>query len=111
MALVGLAGFALALALVEQIVLETNLANVSRGSRVYEAGHVSACCLGRGYEAVAGWLVQQGTSGADCFGVEAAGRVRTRIRQGCQLAAHTTDAAAAGGGVTHERGERTVFQL
>lgn len=40
-ALVGLAGFALALALVEQIVLETNLANVSRGSRVYEAGHVS----------------------------------------------------------------------
>jgi hypothetical protein len=40
-ALVGLAGFALALALVEQIVLETNLANVSRGSRVYESGHVS----------------------------------------------------------------------
>jgi hypothetical protein len=38
---VGLAGFALALALVEQIVLETNLANVSRGSRVYESGHVS----------------------------------------------------------------------
>jgi hypothetical protein len=40
-ALVGLAGFALALALVEQIVLETNLANVSRGSRVYESNHVS----------------------------------------------------------------------
>jgi len=40
-ALVGLAGFALALALVEQIVLETNLANVSTGSRVYESGHVS----------------------------------------------------------------------
>jgi hypothetical protein len=43
-ALVGLAGFALALALVEQIVLETNLANVSRGSRVYESGHVSHPC-------------------------------------------------------------------
>lgn len=41
MALVGLAGFALALALVEQIVLETNLANVSRGSRVHESNHVS----------------------------------------------------------------------
>ena len=41
-AMAGLAGFALALALVEQIVLETNLANVSRGSRVYESGHVSA---------------------------------------------------------------------
>lgn len=40
-AAVGLAGFALALALVEQIVLETNLANVSRGSRVFESGHVS----------------------------------------------------------------------
>jgi hypothetical protein len=45
-ALVGLAGFALALALVEQIVLETNLANVSRGSRVYEWGHVSGGNVG-----------------------------------------------------------------
>jgi hypothetical protein len=40
-ALAGLAGFALALALVEQVVLETNLANVKRGSKVYEMGHVS----------------------------------------------------------------------
>lgn len=49
-ALVGLAGFALALALVEQIVLETNLANVSRGSRVYESGHVSVSCCPAGRE-------------------------------------------------------------
>ena len=41
MALSGLAGFALALALVEQVVLETNMANVKRGSPVYEAWHVS----------------------------------------------------------------------
>lgn len=47
-ALVGLAGFALALALVEQIVLETNLANVSTGSRVYESGHVSRLFGGSG---------------------------------------------------------------
>jgi hypothetical protein len=40
-ALAGLAGFALALALVEQVVLETNMANVKRGSPVYESGHVS----------------------------------------------------------------------
>jgi len=43
-ALAGLAGFALALALVEQVVLETNLANVKRGSKVYEMGHVSRLC-------------------------------------------------------------------
>ncbi|WIA22302.1 hypothetical protein OEZ85_004619 [Tetradesmus obliquus] len=48
-ALSGLAGFALALALVEQVVLETNMANVKRGSPVYEAGHYL----------VLGWAVSQ----------------------------------------------------
>eukprot|EP00775_Hariotina_reticulata_P003585 gene3585-3850_t len=48
-ALAGLAGFALALALVEQVVLETNLANVKRGSKVYEMGHYL----------VLGWAVSQ----------------------------------------------------
>jgi hypothetical protein len=41
-AMVGLCAFALVLALVEQVVLEGMEANVKRGSRVYEAGHVSA---------------------------------------------------------------------
>ncbi|KAF6262463.1 hypothetical protein COO60DRAFT_628176 [Scenedesmus sp. NREL 46B-D3] len=48
-ALAGLAGFALALALVEQVVLETNMANVKRGSPVYESGHYL----------VLGWAVSQ----------------------------------------------------
>jgi hypothetical protein len=39
--MVGLCAFALVLALVEQVVLEGMEANVKRGSRVYEAGHVS----------------------------------------------------------------------
>jgi hypothetical protein len=40
-AMVGLCAFALVLALVEQVVLEGMEANVKRGSRVYEAAHVS----------------------------------------------------------------------
>lgn len=41
-AAVGLAAFALVLALVEQVVLEVLKNNVQRGSQVYEDGHVSA---------------------------------------------------------------------
>lgn len=40
-AVVGLAVFAMVLALVEQVVLEALEANVKRGSKVFEAGHVS----------------------------------------------------------------------
>lgn len=40
-AMMGLCVFALVLALVEQVVLEGMEANVKRGSRVYETGHVS----------------------------------------------------------------------
>ncbi len=40
-AAVGLAAFALVLALVEQVVLEVLKNNVQRGSQVYETGHVS----------------------------------------------------------------------
>ena len=40
--MLGLASFALVLALIEQVVLEVLESNVRRGSRVYEAGHVSA---------------------------------------------------------------------
>lgn len=39
-AMVGLCAFALVLALVEQVVLEGMEANVKRGNRVYETGHV-----------------------------------------------------------------------
>lgn len=39
-AIMGLCVFALVLALVEQVVLEAMEANVKRGSRVYETGHV-----------------------------------------------------------------------
>jgi hypothetical protein len=42
-AMVGLAAFAMVLALVEQVVLETLEANVKRGSKVFESGHVSHC--------------------------------------------------------------------
>lgn len=42
-AVVGLAAFAMVLALVEQVVLETLEANVKRGSKVFESGHVSVC--------------------------------------------------------------------
>lgn len=44
-AMVGLAAFAMVLALVEQVVLETLEANVKRGSKVFETGHVSGCWL------------------------------------------------------------------
>lgn len=40
-AAIGLAAFALVLALVEQVVLEVLKNNVQRGSQVYETGHVS----------------------------------------------------------------------
>ena len=40
-AAIGLAAFALVLALVEQVVLEVLKNNVQRGSQVYEEGHVS----------------------------------------------------------------------
>ena len=40
-AAVGLAAFALVLALVEQLILEVLRNNVQRGSQVYETGHVS----------------------------------------------------------------------
>ncbi|GFH27866.1 uncharacterized protein HaLaN_26251 [Haematococcus lacustris] len=39
-AAIGLASFALVLALVEQVVLEVIEENVRRGTRVFEAGHV-----------------------------------------------------------------------
>ena len=41
-AAIGLAAFALVLALVEQVVLEVLKNNVQRGSQVYETGHVSS---------------------------------------------------------------------
>lgn len=41
-AAIGLAAFALVLALVEQVVLQVVDENVARGSRVFETGHVSA---------------------------------------------------------------------
>ena len=44
-AAVGLAAFALVLALVEQVVLEVLKNNVQRGSQVYETGHVSPSCM------------------------------------------------------------------
>jgi hypothetical protein len=40
-AFVGLVTFALLLALVQQVVLDANTANVRRGAPVYEEGHVS----------------------------------------------------------------------
>lgn len=40
-AMVGLAAFAMVLALVEQVVLETLELNVKRGSKVFESKHVS----------------------------------------------------------------------
>ena len=40
MAVTGLAAFAIVLALVEQLVLQILTANVSRGSQVYEKGHI-----------------------------------------------------------------------
>lgn len=40
-AIIGLAAFAMVLALVEQVVLEGLEANVKRGSKVFESGHVS----------------------------------------------------------------------
>ncbi len=40
MAITGLAAFAIVLALVEQLVLQILTENVSRGSQVYEEGHV-----------------------------------------------------------------------
>lgn len=40
-AVIGLAAFAMVLALVEQVVLEGLEANVKRGSKVFESGHVS----------------------------------------------------------------------
>lgn len=43
-AAMGLCVFAVVLALVEQVVLEGMEANVKRGSRVYETGHVSQHC-------------------------------------------------------------------
>ena len=39
-AAIGLAAFALVLALVEQVVLQVVDENVARGSRVFETGHV-----------------------------------------------------------------------
>jgi hypothetical protein len=53
-AMVGLCAFALVLALVEQVVLEGMEANVKRGSRVYETGHVSACITLQVVSSVAG---------------------------------------------------------
>ncbi len=44
-AVIGLTTFALALALIEQFVLELIEANVKKGSQVYENGHVSAPAL------------------------------------------------------------------
>lgn len=41
----GLAAFALVLALVEQVVLESMENNVKQGSRVFESGHVSGVLL------------------------------------------------------------------
>lgn len=43
-AALGIASFAISLALVEQVVLENLDANVRRGSKVYETGHVRCCC-------------------------------------------------------------------
>jgi hypothetical protein len=43
-AMVGLAAFAVVLALVERVVLETLQTNVERGSAVFESGHVSHGC-------------------------------------------------------------------
>ena len=43
---VGLAAFALVLALTEQVVLEVLEDNVKRGSKVYEREHVSVLCQG-----------------------------------------------------------------
>lgn len=43
-AMVGLAAFAVVLALVERVVLETLQKNVERGSAVFESGHVSGGC-------------------------------------------------------------------
>lgn len=43
-AMVGLAAFAVVLALVERVVLETLQTNVERGSAVFESGHVSGGC-------------------------------------------------------------------
>ena len=40
MAVTGLAAFAIVLAIVEQLVLEILTQNVSRGSQVYETGHI-----------------------------------------------------------------------
>ena len=40
MAITGLAAFAIVLALVEQLVLQILTENVSRGSQVYEEGHI-----------------------------------------------------------------------
>ncbi len=43
--IMGLASFALVLALIEQVVLEVLESNVKRGSDVYEEGHVSTAGL------------------------------------------------------------------
>ena len=43
-AVIGLAAFALVLALIEQLVLSVLDENVRRGSRVYERGHVCPAC-------------------------------------------------------------------
>ena len=40
-AAIGLAAFALVLALIEQVILEVLEENVKRGSPIYESGHVS----------------------------------------------------------------------
>ncbi len=44
-AAIGLAAFALVLALVEQVVLQVVDENVARGSRVFETGHVRVLCF------------------------------------------------------------------
>lgn len=55
-AAVGLAAFALVLALVEQVVLQVLDDNVRRGSRVFETGHVSTrlCTAARHHIALHG---------------------------------------------------------
>lgn len=53
-ALVGLATFALVLALLQQVVLEVIDSNVAQGSRVYESNHVPHPPLG--FTSWKGWL-------------------------------------------------------
>ena len=58
MALVGIIGFALLLALTEQILLEVLEANVQEGTTVFESGHIlvlSHCIAGKDMETL--WRV------------------------------------------------------